>query len=148
MKRLLTRPGCPRGRGPGSGGFTLLEITVALAVIAIAALGVLSCLTTGYTIDREAADTITAQNLSRRVIEELLGAPFDDLIPNYDNTQVDNEGFRATIRAQQVLPAAGSPSLIRLQVAVRVDGDNRDLVKVVTLRSDHRAPASAWLTRP
>jgi hypothetical protein len=121
---------------------------VALAVIAIAALGVLSCLTTGYTIDREAADTIAAQNLARRGMEELLSAPFDDLVPNYENTQVDDSGLRATIRAEQVLPLSGSPSLIRLQVTVRAIGETRDLVKVVTLRADHRAPSSAWLTRP
>lgn len=134
-----------RGAVPeGEGGFTLLEITVALAIVTITAMGVMSCLTAGFTVDREATEAIASQNLARRLMEELLQAPFDGLMATYNNTQVSQDDLRAVIRVQQVAPPSGAPSLVRLQVAVRVNGDTSDMVKLVTLRADHRAPASAW----
>jgi len=125
---------------------TLLELAVALAVIAIAALGIVSYLSTGYAVDREATQTMAAQNLARRTMEELHEAPFSTLIQNYDLTQVTDGDLRALIRVEQLEPQVGTPSLLRLQVTVRRISDNRMLFRLVSLRADYRSPASAWQT--
>jgi prepilin-type N-terminal cleavage/methylation domain-containing protein len=130
------------------GGFTLLEVTVALAVLTIAALGVLSCLTTGYAVDREASDAIGAQNMARQLMEELLKAPFSTMMATYDNTQVTQNTLRATLRVQRIAPATGPASLLRLQVTVRNIGQGFDLVRMVGQRADHSAPSSAWSANP
>ena len=137
------RGGCAPCR---TGGFTLLELRVALVVVTVTAVGVLSCVTAGYAVDRDATETLQAHNFSRRVVEELMAAPFDNLLTYYSYAYMTEEDLRATVRVQQVLPETGPASLVRIQVTVRALDGSQDLVKVVTQRADYSAPASAWAT--
>ena len=77
-----------------------------------------------------------------------MGVPFDDLIPNYDATSVTSGGLRALLNVNQAQPASGAPTLLRIQVRVRRLGEANDILSLVTLRSDRRAPRSAWLSSP
>jgi len=146
LRRTDLKMHSPRFSSQASIGLTLLELAVTVAVIAIAALGIVSYISTGYAVDREATETLAAQNLARRVMEELQEAPFTTLIENFDRTQIVEGDLRAVIRIDQIEPQVGAPSLVRLQVTVQRRVDNRLLFRLLSLRADHRSPASAWRT--
>lgn len=141
-------------RNPGrsmetGGGFTLLEVIIALVIVALAALGVASGMAGNYVVDREASLAMEAQNLAGQLVEELLVVPFDELITNFNGTVVTNadNSLRGALSVVQVAPTVGAPSLIRIEVTVTPVGDaTKVLSRTVTLRSDHSAPQSAWLT--
>ncbi|OQC19011.1 MAG: hypothetical protein BWX69_03075 [Planctomycetes bacterium ADurb.Bin069] len=131
-----------------AGGLTLLEVMIAIAVVVTAATAILCGLSAAYANERVSSEQIAAQNLARRMQEELMGVPFDDLIPNYDATSVTSGGLRALLNVNQAQPASGAPTLLRIQVRVRRLGEANDILSLVTLRSDRRAPRSAWLSSP
>lgn len=134
-------------------GFTLIEIIIAMGVFSLTALGVVSGLSKSYEIDTDVSQQIEAQNFARHVMEELLIESFDvvtfeDMISSYNNTQVtsDNNNLQATLDIDQILPSSGAATLVRFQVTVTEPGDNEQLARIVTLRSQRQAPSSAWLS--
>jgi hypothetical protein len=134
----------PRGPSKERGGWSTLEVALSVAVLVLAALGVLSCVTAGLAVDRESSDQIAAQNLARRLMDELLRVPFETMVASYDKTKVVTDDLEATLRVGPVAPAAGAPSLLRMTVTVRSVGQEFAIVSVTGLRADRRPPESAW----
>lgn len=86
-------PGAPPRRSAGEGGFTLVEIALALLVIAIATLGGVSWTLSGVSLDADTQETSAAHDVLRRLLEELQQVPFEELYPRYNaDPQDDPDG--------------------------------------------------------
>lgn len=65
-------------------GFTLAEAMMATVVLAIAAAGVLLPFTTGASVRTEGLRRTLAAKLAADLTEEIINAPFDDVISSFD----------------------------------------------------------------
>ncbi|MEX1119367.1 MAG: Verru_Chthon cassette protein B [Terrimicrobiaceae bacterium] len=63
-----------------SGGFTLVEVTLALGVASFALVVLFGLLPVGLTISRGAADSVMGAQISQRVINDALQTDFDTLV--------------------------------------------------------------------
>jgi type II secretory pathway pseudopilin PulG len=135
-------------------GITLVEVVLALGIFSLTAMGIVSGLSQSYAIDTDLSEKVEAQNFARHIMEELLiesydVVTFEDMISNYDNTQIasnENNNLVATLRIEKVMPASGEATLVRIQVTVANPGGDEQLARIVTLRSQRKAPSSAWLS--
>lgn len=69
-----TRP----GRGPGSAGFTLVELMIAVSVLAIGILGVASMQLTAIRGNQTAMELTSAATVATRALEYLMSLDYDD----------------------------------------------------------------------
>lgn len=111
-------------------GLTIVEIVIATVIIAITAAGVLSSISMAYIADRSSQDLITAQNLSRGVMESVEVTPFEGLL-SLDGATLTDGRFQALTNVTLV-----SVGLNRVEVLVTCS-DNADInLRTVTLVSD------------
>ncbi len=111
-------------------GFTIVEIVMAAAIIAIVAAGVLSSISMAYLADRTSTDLITAQNFVREVVESVEVTPFDALLA-LDGSTLNDGRFNAATSVTLV-----SVGLIRVEVGVTCT-DNLDVnTTAITLIAD------------
>ena len=101
------------------GGFNLIEVTLAMAILSIVLLGVMAALTNASFAERETSDVLQSQLLLGQVVEETRSVAFDDLL-SLNGTYVVKGSHRANITAGLV-----NPDLVRIQVDVNAtDGGN------------------------
>jgi len=65
-----------------TGGFTLVEVTLALGVASFALVALFGLLPVGLTMSRCAADNVMGAQISQRVINDALQTDFDTLVQN------------------------------------------------------------------
>lgn len=73
-----------------SAGFTLVEIAIALAVLALAMLGFLSLMSLNVTQDLMTRQKITAMNAAREQIELMISDPFAEIFARYNEPDGDD----------------------------------------------------------
>ena len=113
-----------------SEGFTIVEVTIAMVIVALLATGVVSALSVSHVTDRSSRDLITANHIAQDVMESIEVTPYTGLLALDDSSVVDGS-FTATTSCDLV--AIG---LIRVTVLVTCD-DNPDVnIELVTLSAD------------
>jgi type II secretory pathway pseudopilin PulG len=91
-------PGRPPQR---QGGFSLVEVALAIAVIAFAFVALLSLLPAGLTTFRRALDISICTQIAQRIVADAQGADFD-LVVDRDNLPASAEGSEFTFRAPTI----------------------------------------------
>lgn len=86
-----------------SQGFSLVEVTLAVGIVAVAFLGIFALLPTGMNIFRQAMDATVGSQIIQRVLNEAQQSDFDALIAG--STGATNE----TILAKNALDPAKGP---------------------------------------
>jgi Tfp pilus assembly protein PilV len=135
-------------------GFTLIEATFAMVLLAIAAAGILLPFANATSLQIEAARQTTAANLASELLERIQACEYSDIISIYDGytesqsngTLVDAtgtahsgtaySGFSRT--ANCCLADVGTLEDILTAVTVTVFFDGREVTKVMTLVGDHQ----------
>lgn len=82
-----------QGRAWRRRGFTLVEVAVSIAVLVIAASGLLGALVSSTSLGRVTHESAIAQQAARRVLEELQGVPFDEIFASYNASNLDDLGL-------------------------------------------------------
>lgn len=123
-------------------GFSLFEILVAAAVLAVAACAVTAAMVHGMAVGAMNTETQEAQEAARKVIEDLSSVPVREVFARYNTdpnddpsgpkTAVGNivslvSSSGATLDAEIIFPNAGDVSQIREDVDDPVLGLPRDL---------------------
>jgi prepilin-type N-terminal cleavage/methylation domain-containing protein len=98
--------------GSSQDGFTLLEVFMAMTIVAIILLGVMGSISTASFAERNAGESLQSQMLLNQVIEELQDNPFSNLL-SFNGQFVTSGDHRADI-----LVGLLSPDLARIQVSV------------------------------
>ncbi|HOK94914.1 MAG TPA: prepilin-type N-terminal cleavage/methylation domain-containing protein [Anaerohalosphaeraceae bacterium] len=128
-------------------GFTLLEATMAMVIVAIAAAGVLLPFAQAASVHAEAARQTMAANLASEMMEIIAASPYDTIM-DY-NGQIENpgqlkdsegnyhtgsayEGFGRSVLCQHV----GSVNLAKVTVVVTYR--NAPVTRITTLIGNHR----------
>jgi general secretion pathway protein I len=124
-----TRRACARAarRAAGAGGFTLLEVVVALAILGTAVAAVLGLLATGVSMTQRTGVRVLATELAESRMEELILAPSGTARGDEGRFDTPYAAFRWRSR---VAPAGGGTVL--LEVHVVGEGDS---VHLATLRA-------------
>lgn len=128
-------------------GFTLVEVTVAAAVLAIVVVGVLGTIALGAKQSALAADTMIASDAARQMAERMASCRFRDIFALYNADANDDPGGAGTApganfavkglaprtgdpdgRAGRIaFPTGSSASHLREDVSIPVLGMPRDL---------------------
>jgi prepilin-type N-terminal cleavage/methylation domain-containing protein len=79
-------------------GFTLIEIAISLAVIAVALLALMSTVTTSSSLQHEAHELTQAMNAARSVVEQMkTSGTFAEIFRRYNSTALDDTGLQGII---------------------------------------------------
>jgi hypothetical protein len=89
-QRRPSRPGRPRARLHAQRGLALVEITLALLVIAVATLGSVSWTLSGMNLDTENQEHAEARAALRGVLEGMQALPFDQLYVRFNDNPADD----------------------------------------------------------
>ena len=116
--------------GPDASGFTIVEVTIAIVLVAILASGVLSALSFSHVSSRSSQDQVTAMYFAQDVLESAEVTPFDALLSLDGATVVDGR-FSAVTSSTLV-----SIGLVRLTVTVTCDNNPDVDLEIATLVSD------------
>ncbi|HGY91492.1 MAG TPA: hypothetical protein ENK43_10000 [Planctomycetes bacterium] len=112
-------------------GTTLVEVAVAMTVVAILAFGILLGFTTADIQDREAYELTRSQNVCTSMLEQVESLSFTDLL-NYTGQvvtfDIDKWHFDVTVNQLQ-----GDLLSIEVVSTARADGSHR--VRLVTLKT-------------
>lgn len=73
-------------------GVTLLELIIAMAVLAIALLALVSSITSSAKVQQNTRDKTLAYNAAREVIEQMRAYPIDEIWRRYNSATGDNVG--------------------------------------------------------
>ena len=111
--------GTVRKERSSQAGMNLIEVTIAMTILAIMLLGVMAALSNASFAERETSDVLQSQLLLSQVVEETRSVAFDSLL-SLNGTYVVKGSHRANITAGLV-----NPDLVRIQVDVTsTDGTN------------------------
>ncbi|MCA9323040.1 MAG: hypothetical protein KDB53_20025 [Planctomycetes bacterium] len=115
------------------GGATLVEVAVAITVVAILAFGVLLGFTTAGVQDRSSYELTRSQNVCTALIEQVESMSFDELLalagPAQDATPVGGK-WQLQVRVTEV-----QRDLLSIECSSQVQSDGSHFVSLVTLKS-------------
>ena len=130
-------------------GFTLLEATMAMVLLAIAAAGILLPFANATSVQAEGANQTMAANLASELIEKIQASPYGQILVDYGSyaesagalkdaagqthTSSAYTGFSRSAVCQSA--TVGSVNLIAVTVKVFYNG--REMTQVTTLIGDH-----------
>ena len=80
--------GIPRNRAVA--GMTLVEIMIAVAVVALALLGIMSAVSAATTLQETSREKAVAYMAARELLESMRSDNFADLYSRYNNTSQDD----------------------------------------------------------
>ncbi len=81
-------------------GFTLFEVVLAAAILALLMLGVLAATNGSFLADRAAGNATRSQAIARQTMEECLATDYNDLL-NLNGNTATVQGFTVTITVMQ-----------------------------------------------
>ena len=102
-------PRTSRGRPGRSGGFTLVEIIVAVLILAIAIGGISSSMLSSMALNRVNSETALAQQAARGALEEITGVAFEDVWAVYNDDPADDGGLSVPARGPDFAVAGLDP---------------------------------------
>ena len=133
-------------RSTKNNGFTLIEATIAMVLLAIAAAGVLLPFASAASVQEEAGRQTLAANLASEMMEKVLQSEPNDILLNfgvYSETKgamLDTKGvvlsdsiyagFSRSVEAVKV-PLVPSVPLVKITVSVAYEGN--EMTRVTTL---------------
>lgn len=139
------------GRAPdvcarGAGGFSLIEVMVALFMAALVFLMLAQMIGVGVEANRAATDTTRTGALAGERMEDLTRTPFADLVPGgnvnanaagfFDNVDVDNDGVNDYVRRWQITDLGAEMELrVRVVALLDVVGPAKE-AEYITLKAD------------
>ncbi|HLU49254.1 MAG TPA: hypothetical protein VK116_14260 [Planctomycetota bacterium] len=111
-----------------SGGLTLLEITLALALLAALVLGVALGISTAFASGRDSESRLRHRLFASRLVDETRALPWNTLLGLHGST-LEDDGFRAAFRVQTV-----EPGLVQIEIVSQpTSGSAADAVRSVFL---------------
>lgn len=125
-----------------SEGFTLLEVLVAMAILAVAVTAVLQLFGQGLRLARASGEHLAATLLASQKLTEVAGGP---LVPETSHGIEGEYRWQATVRPAPDLRPVELPEGLRptgdlVQVAVRVEWGRGKVVELATLRAVEARP--------
>lgn len=90
-----------RGPTPGrrqrkDAGFTLLEVTAAMALLGVSALGALSVTVSSMTLEATNRDSAVALAATQQVVEQMQSVPFDEIFARFNANPADDPDGNGT----------------------------------------------------
>ena len=119
-------------RGCRREGFTLIEVSLALSLIAMILVGVMAALSSAFLAQRNNSEIVETQFLTQQVIEEAQDSAFDDLLSFNGTSVTSTDGL---YRAQITASSAGL-HLVRIEVVSSSIARPTIWSRAVTLISD------------
>ena len=130
-------------------GFTLIEATMAMVLLAIAAAGILLPFANAASVQAEGANQTMAANLASELVEKIQASPYGQILADYGSytesagalkdaagqthTSSAYTGFSRTAVCQ----TANVYGVNLIAVTVKVFHDGREMTQVTTLIGDH-----------
>jgi len=114
----------PRSRG--NAGFSLIEVTIAMAIAAVAVVSLLGLIPAGMNTMRDAGDEAIMARIHQQIMNELQVADFDTLDTSYDKLEVyfDSQGEELGDNRGSGSPKKGSfEHIYSARVSVPNSGD-------------------------
>lgn len=74
-------------------GFTLLEVMISAAILAVAISGICGSMLSALALDRVNRETTLARSAARRLLEEARGVPFAEIFATYNASTADDVGL-------------------------------------------------------
>lgn len=129
-------------RRPRSAGFTLLEVLVAMAILAVAVTAVMQLFGQGLRLARASGEQLTATLLASQKLTEIAEA---SLAPGTSQGVEGEYRWQAAVRPVPGLQPVELPEGLRptgqlVQVAVRVEWGRGKVVELTTLRTVEARP--------
>jgi Tfp pilus assembly protein PilV len=124
--KLLRRKTQTRRAPQGERGFTLIETTIALGVMMVAALGVAALFLHSINFNSGAAGRAMAMAVAQRQVERLRSVSFDSLADDAGTVVSDGHSYDFTVDVTVVDTDDddGKDTLKRIQVSVTPQTDN------------------------
>jgi prepilin-type N-terminal cleavage/methylation domain-containing protein len=104
----------PAGPAGGCRGFSLVEVIVAGAILAIGACALVAALVNAMTLARVNRETAQATQAAREIVERLHGVPIKDVFRSFNtNPSDDPSGYRTAPGASFALAPRRRPEIER-----------------------------------
>lgn len=112
-------------RARGSAGFTLLEVTIAMGIFAVASAILVHTFHAGQGLRTQAREESSAMNAAQAVLERMRGTPFGELLARYDDDPANDPlgpgtAPGATFAVAQLSPTADDPDGLCGEVRIPV----------------------------
>lgn len=137
LKQTERTPEGARGAGR-EGGFTLIETSIALLILMIAALSIASLFTYAIQYNTGANDRALAQAIAQRQMEYLRKTPFNQVASSTATVTSGGRTFDVVITACTTAACGGSATMMKITVQVTPRGAgpswSRSSVMLVALR--------------
>ena len=112
-------------------GITLIELIIAIAVLAVMLLGLFSSLTTSIYTSENSKLNAKQQALAQQVMEDVLSDDYAQMVTDWDNRTVLDQGLTADV---SIIPDF-SLGVSQITIVVRVpQRENRPPFVIATLR--------------
>jgi len=121
LNNLVIRESCMKATQSDDRGFSLIEVVMTMAIIAIAIAALLAALNTATKLQIETEKEITAKNEARRLMEAMKGYTCDQIVEMYcPSATVGVGGFDEGDDASGMITVDNTdPTLLRLTIRVR-----------------------------
>lgn len=116
-------------RRAADGGMSLLEIIIAMAIVAIAVVGALSLVAFSTGTDQAAKERMIAMDNAKTVMEQIQNTAYDDIFTNFNGYAFDAGNLRpvdgdSDNKVGRVVVDNTDPELLNIQVLVEWNGMN------------------------
>ena len=123
----------PQARRRGEGGFTLLEMLVAVAILGLVGVGIMAALGTGFRSQDITREQVRAENLVRGALEEIRNQTY---LASYTLTVPVPSGYSIAVDTQPYCLAPDCQSDDNIQKnTVTVSRDGKHLVTIEDLKT-------------
>lgn len=126
----------PSGASPGAAsvppraGLTLLELTLAMAVLSVAIMALLSTVISSLRLQESTRERMKAYNAARALLERMRGEPFNEIFARYNADPSDDPGGPGTAPGNAftvpALPAVSGGTVGRILFPTDPSGNLRE----------------------
>jgi len=117
-------------------GFTLIEVLIAAAILAVGLLALVSVFPVGYVDVTVSGGQSKATAYAQQMLEQLKNQPFNPGTPAFNGNDAPEAAYTRTWSITEVPGPAAPNRLARITVTVQWGGDRPQTVALETMRAE------------